>query len=59
LKQNVDRDRAIDRELLAAGWVVLRFWEHVSPESAREGVLSALTENENQDTHPVNAMDGG
>lgn len=42
LKQNVDRDRAIDRELQAAGWTVLRFWEHVRPEEAREELLSSL-----------------
>ena len=42
LKQNVDRDRTIDRELRAAGWRVLRFWEHVDPESAKSGIMSAL-----------------
>lgn len=56
LKQNVERDRATDRELLAAGWIVLRIWEHVSPELAREGVLSALDKIKNQDTQPVIAM---
>ena len=59
LKQNVDRDRTIDRELQSAGWIVLRLWEHVSPEAAREEVLSALNEKENQVTHSVDAMDGG
>ena len=48
LKQNVDRDRAIDRELRAAGWRVLRFWEHVDPGAAKEGVLSALGQTQDQ-----------
>ena len=42
LKQNVDRDRAVDRELQAAGWRVLRFWEHVNPEAARAEVLRII-----------------
>ena len=56
LKQNVDRDRTIDRELLAAGWRVLRFWEHVDPEAAKTAVLSALDQTENQITQPATAM---
>ena len=42
LKQNVDRDRTIDRELRAAGWRVLRFWEHVDPKAAKSVIMSAL-----------------
>ena len=42
LKQNVDRDRTIDQGLRAAGWQVLRYWEHFDPKVAREGVLSAI-----------------
>ena len=59
LKQNVDRDRAIDRELMAAGWTVLRFWEHDSPEAARVGVLSALNQTANQITTLATDMNGG
>jgi DNA mismatch endonuclease, patch repair protein len=28
LRQNVERDRAIDSALVADGWTVLRVWEH-------------------------------
>ena len=42
LKENVDRDRAIDQELRAAGWRVLRFWEHVNPEAAKSEIMSVL-----------------
>ncbi|MBP0451934.1 very short patch repair endonuclease [Kitasatospora sp. RG8] len=30
--RNVERDRDTDAQLEAAGWMVLRFWEHESPE---------------------------
>ena len=43
LKQNVSRDRTINRALRAHGWTVLRFWEHVHPDEARVAVLSALS----------------
>ena len=42
LKQNVDRDMATGLRLQAAGWRVLRFWEHVDPEAATMIVRSAL-----------------
>ena len=32
LAANVERDRRHDQELGTAGWLVLRFWEHESPE---------------------------
>lgn len=28
LRRNAERDREADRELVGAGWVVFRFWEH-------------------------------
>ena len=59
LKQNVDRDRATNRELIEAGWKVLRFWEHVSPEAARVGVLSALDKNESQIAHSATSANIG
>ena len=48
LEENVDRDRATDRGLRAAGWKVLRFWEHVDPEAATIAVRSALDQSETQ-----------
>ena len=42
LEDNVDRDRAIDRELRADGWQVLRVWEHVPIESAKRRILEVL-----------------
>ena len=45
LRENVERDRAVDFELLEAGWRVLRFWEHVFPEKAKTEVLDALDQH--------------
>ena len=56
LKQNVDRDRTIDRELPAAGWRVLRFWEHVDLEEAKVAVLSALDQSEHQIIPPATVV---
>jgi DNA mismatch endonuclease, patch repair protein len=28
LRRNVERDRAVDKQLRTEGWFVLRFWEH-------------------------------
>lgn len=34
LDGNVDRDRRVTTALRAAGWIVLRVWEHEAPEDA-------------------------
>ncbi|MDP8928442.1 MAG: very short patch repair endonuclease [Actinomycetota bacterium] len=34
VRRNRDRDVAVDQLLRAAGWVVLRVWEHEDPEAA-------------------------
>ena len=44
LRQNVDRDRAIDRELKGGGWLVLRFWEHVDPREVKAKILDVLSQ---------------
>ena len=38
LDRNVARDRETDALLVAAGWRVLRFWEHEDPEEVAEQV---------------------
>jgi DNA mismatch endonuclease, patch repair protein len=42
LARNVERDRAADAALSAAGWSVVRIWEHESVEAAIAAVVAAL-----------------
>jgi DNA mismatch endonuclease, patch repair protein len=42
LERNVERDRLADAALMAAGWSVVRVWEHESLEAAVAAVVSAL-----------------
>ncbi|QLY31233.1 very short patch repair endonuclease [Nocardia huaxiensis] len=42
LAGNVARDRDTDARLVAAGWTVVRVWEHEKAEAAAETVLRAL-----------------
>jgi DNA mismatch endonuclease (patch repair protein) len=41
---NMARDRDTDRRLTEAGWEVLRFWEHESPEECASAVLRVVLE---------------
>lgn len=41
LSRNVARDREQNSALLAAGWTVLRFWEHESPQTAADRVMAS------------------
>jgi DNA mismatch endonuclease (patch repair protein) len=43
LARNVERDRAADAALVAAGWQVVRVWEHVPLAAAVAAVVAALT----------------
>jgi DNA mismatch endonuclease, patch repair protein len=42
LRRNVERDRAADQTLAAAGWQVVRVWEHESLEDAVASVIAAV-----------------
>jgi DNA mismatch endonuclease (patch repair protein) len=42
LARNVERDRAADEALRAAGWQVVRVWEHESLEAAVAAVIAAV-----------------
>jgi DNA mismatch endonuclease (patch repair protein) len=39
---NVRRDRDTDAELAAAGWLVLRFWEHDRPTEAGARIVAVI-----------------
>jgi DNA mismatch endonuclease (patch repair protein) len=45
LDRNVARDRRNDAELEAAGWSVVRVWEHEPSSRAADRVVSALTDS--------------
>lgn len=42
LARNVERDRDTDSRLAAAGWTVVRVWEHEDPMTAATQVVDAL-----------------
>jgi DNA mismatch endonuclease (patch repair protein) len=42
LRRNMERDRAADAALAAAGWQVVRVWEHEPLEAAIAAVVAAL-----------------
>jgi DNA mismatch endonuclease (patch repair protein) len=42
LDRNVARDRANDAALVAAGWRVVRVWEHEPPEGAAERIVAVV-----------------
>jgi DNA mismatch endonuclease (patch repair protein) len=42
LATNRERDRRVDRALTAAGWSVVRIWEHESAADAVDAVVAAL-----------------
>ncbi|MBF6100924.1 DNA mismatch endonuclease Vsr [Nocardia cyriacigeorgica] len=45
LAANVARDRATDAALAAAGWQVIRIWEHEDPVAAADRVAAALRQD--------------
>ena len=40
---NIERDRDTDTVLAAAGWLVLRFWEHEDPARCADQIIEAVT----------------
>jgi len=46
LARNVERDRAADAALIAAGWQVVRIWEHVTLGAAVAAVTEALARSD-------------
>jgi DNA mismatch endonuclease (patch repair protein) len=53
LRRNVERDRAADTALAAAGWEVVRVWEHESLDDAVVAVLAALARHASAPTAPA------
>jgi DNA mismatch endonuclease (patch repair protein) len=43
LHRNTERDREIDARLNAAGWEVIRIWEHEDPTSAAKRIQRAFS----------------
>lgn len=41
---NTERDRDTDARLRAAGWIVLRVWEHESPDEAAERIADVVND---------------
>lgn len=54
IETNQRRDKDTDRRLLAAGWTVLRFWEHVDATVAARCVAKALKEQSHVGRHSNN-----
>jgi DNA mismatch endonuclease, patch repair protein len=44
LERNYARDRRNDEALAAAGWAVVRIWEHEEVEVATERIVRAVTD---------------
>ncbi len=48
IARNIARDRETDQLLEAAGWAVVRTWEHEDPDSAVERVVAALRRRQSE-----------
>lgn len=48
LDKNVERDRDTDRVLQAAGWSVIRVWEHTDPVDAARNIMQAIEQKSMQ-----------
>lgn len=56
LARNVERDRAADAALAAAGWRVIRVWEHEPLETAVAVVVAALAASPRVPRQPTRAI---
>lgn len=56
LDKNIARDKETSAHLEAAGWTVLRFWEHETPEEISAEVSVIVARRRSQETGP--ARDG-
>jgi DNA mismatch endonuclease (patch repair protein) len=52
LDRNMTRDRETTDYLRAAGWTVLRFWEHESADEVARQVAAAVASRRSSLTHP-------
>lgn len=52
IARNVERDRETNRSLKAAGWVVLRIWEHEDPEAVAAHVRATLKDRSADQPRP-------
>ena len=48
VETNTERDRDTDRRLEAAGWLVVRAWEHEDPESVADRIEAAVTSSRDE-----------
>ncbi|NKE59082.1 DNA mismatch endonuclease Vsr [Lentzea sp. PSKA42] len=48
LRRNIERDQSVNAALNAAGWRVLRFWEHEQVPDAVGAVVAALRQTEHE-----------
>ena len=55
LDANVSRDRRNDAALIEAGWTVMRFWAHETPEHVADAVEAAVRALPVRDSHAPQA----
>ncbi|WP_078077173.1 very short patch repair endonuclease [Streptomyces niveus] len=53
LDKNIARDKETSAHLEAAGWTVLRFWEHETPEEISAEVAVIVARSRSQETGPA------